>query len=217
MLSKKEFYTILYQPDNKILASSKNRPKVLENALGDIIKVFYRKKTFSSDHYNPYAKRFCRNANKLNTLGFLAPKINLLLYCNDAKAYLVYYEKMAGQTVFSLVKEGNEVILKKLMCFIISLHEKGVFFRSMHLENFLYSPKNNFILIDISDMKFFNKPLSVYMRLRNLKHIFLHHQDRHIWGHLGIRYWTNEYAQHANFSIIQKIQWKILKMLFRLP
>jgi len=40
----------------------------------------------------------------------------------------------------------------------IDLHEKGIYFRSMHLANVILTPDGTLGLIDISDMKTFHRP-----------------------------------------------------------
>ena len=54
----------------------------------------------------------------------------------------------------------------------IDLHEKGIYFRSMHLANVILTPDGTLGLIDISDMKTFHRPL------RNFKHVLRYEQDR---------------------------------------
>tara|TARA_R110001592_G_scaffold363352_2_gene684792 strand:- start:58669 stop:58977 length:309 start_codon:yes stop_codon:yes gene_type:complete len=65
----------------------------------------------------------------------------------------------------------------KLGKFIRDLHEKGIYFRSLHLGNIVLTPENQFGLIDISDMKFYRKPLSKNRRLRNFKHCSRYLED----------------------------------------
>jgi hypothetical protein len=71
----------------------------------------------------------------------------------------------------------DEVFFARLGEFLAHIHSKGIFFRSAHFGNIIYTPEKQFGLIDISDMSISLFPLSPFKRLRNLKHIFRIKED----------------------------------------
>jgi hypothetical protein len=71
----------------------------------------------------------------------------------------------------------EDSFLQLLGEFIAHLHAKGIFFRSAHFGNIIYTPDKQFGLIDISDMSISPFSLNIFKRLRNLKHIFRIDED----------------------------------------
>jgi len=49
------------------------------------------------------------------------------------------------------------------------LHERGVYFRSLHLGNVVRTPDGRLGLIDISDVRVHRRPLGRLLRARNLR------------------------------------------------
>ena len=64
-----------------------------------------------------------------------------------------------------------------LASFITTLHDLGVYFRSLHLGNIVKTPDGALGLIDISDMRCLGKPLSKGMRRRNYQHLLRYEDD----------------------------------------
>ncbi len=67
---------------------------------------------------------------------------------------------------------------ERFLKFVDCIQDLGVYFRSIHLGNVVLTPENELGLIDISDMKIFNKPLSKWQRKRNFEHMTRDHRDK---------------------------------------
>ena len=69
-------------------------------------------------------------------------------------------------------------IAQKLAAFIARLHNRDVYFRSIHFGNILITPDNSFGLIDIADMKIKSHSLNIGRRIRNFHHLTRYDIDR---------------------------------------
>jgi tRNA A-37 threonylcarbamoyl transferase component Bud32 len=199
------FHSLLSNPNNTIITTKYNKPKLIENSNGEITKIFYPKKRWrSSNRRRPYALRFYKNATLLSTHGIQAPHITSLKYCPDMKTYMISYKKIPGENVRVLMKQNEKTLLTDVAKYIATLHQKGIFFRALHLENLLYQ-QGEFILIDIDDVTFKNKPLNFRYRYRNLKHMFLVNEDKEVWNTENIKNFMELYFQYANLSLFSKM------------
>ena len=204
MLTAQEFQALCERNDLKIVESCSRGVKVWESEAGKIIKVFRGKnKFFTSNNYKSYASRFANHADRLNKLKVLAPKVDSLQFCRELNIHVLSYDKLPGQSAASLAQKGDEKILQEVMKFVAKLHQQGIYFRALHLSNLLLQENKDFALIDVADMHFKNGPLSLYMRCRNLKHLFRHRLDKKIWAADGLKNWIQFYCQMANFSGLQ--------------
>ena len=155
--------------------------KVLDTGKGNIIKLFRRKRLFSTALFLPYACRFVNNAKKLHHLGIPTITIDQLLWCPSIQRHIVVYQKLEGQLLrdeLSKQMNGDSDAFNKFGRFIALLHQKGVYFRSAHLKNILVLPNKEFGLIDISDMQVKHRPLNLSLRLRNFSHILRYQEDK---------------------------------------
>ncbi len=156
--------------------------KVLDTKKGEMIKLFRRKRLFSTAFFNPYAVRFVKNAQQLQALGIPTVTINRLLWCADIKRHVVIYQRLEGELLRDvLISEAEGTtsnIFHKFATFIAQLHQSGVYFRSAHLRNILVQPDGELALIDISDMQIKSKPLSLALRQRNFEHILRYQEDK---------------------------------------
>jgi tRNA A-37 threonylcarbamoyl transferase component Bud32 len=205
MLTVQAFEALCQRPDLTPLESSKRGVKVFETQDGKILKIFRGKKNrLSSNHFKPYAVRFANNAKHLQQLGIMAPKVESVEACPDLNIHVLCYEKLPGKGAATLVREGNRQTLDEVIAFVAKLHQKGIFFRALHMSNLLRQSAADFALIDVADMRFRKNPLSLYMRLRNLKHLFMHRDDKIIWSQAGTHYWLKSYCEAAGFSSLKK-------------
>ena len=156
--------------------------KVLDTKKGEMIKLFRRKRLFSTALFNPYAVRFVKNAQQLQALCIPTVTINRLLWCADIKRHVVIYQRLEGELLRDvLISEAEGTtsnIFHKFATFIAQLHQSGVYFRSAHLRNILVQPDGELALIDISDMQIKSKPLSLALRQRNFEHILRYQEDK---------------------------------------
>lgn len=180
--------------------------KVLETTDGKIIKIFRRKRLFSSATFKPYAVRFVNNAQKLLQLGIPTIDIEKLLSCPDIKRHIVIYKKLPGELLrdaFSNHK-NPEHLFTLFGEFVAQLHHNGVYFRSMHFNNILLLGDGTLGLIDISDMQIKRKNLSLKLCLRNFPHMLRYQKDKDL---LAAHFDTfkKAYTQQAQLKSTDKV------------
>ncbi len=163
----------------KVLADDEYGKKVLELTDNSILKLFRVKRIISQATVYSPARRFAKNALKLQKLKIPTVSLIELYKINSIKRTAVHYQQLEGIMVREHLKlnQNNEAFLAELGTFLAHLHSKGVFFRSAHFGNIIYTPDKKFGLIDISDMSISSFPLDPFKRLRNLKHIFRLKED----------------------------------------
>lgn len=203
-ITKDEFYAICHQPNNILLKTTYDRPKMFETIDGMMIKVFYpRKKRYSSNTLKPYAIRFYQNAERLRTLGFNTPIIHSFQHCPELNTYVITYHKLKGNDA-RVLSQHNHALIHDVAAYIARLHDQGIFFRSLHLENLLYQSDGHFALLDIVDVQFKKNSLPFYLRYRNLKHMFRIADDRDFWNQFGVQHFLESYFKHTSLSFFSK-------------
>ncbi|SDA96056.1 hypothetical protein SAMN03159443_05604 [Pseudomonas sp. NFACC15-1] len=156
-----------------ILEADSYGPKVYLLQDGNILKLFRRKRLFSSALLRPYSTRFIDNAARLQKLG--VPTLQVLAFYKLQKPGMtaVLYRPLPGKTLRQLSNQENfswQQTLPALVELIRSLHARGIYFRSLHLGNIVVTPENTLGLIDVADMRFLRSPLPRYLARRNLQH-----------------------------------------------
>ncbi|MGI3131436.1 lipopolysaccharide kinase InaA family protein [Halopseudomonas pachastrellae] len=164
-----------------VLEEDRFGPKVLRLQDGNFLKLFRRKSWFSKALLFPPAKRFADHAQELTRRHIPCPKVLGLYEMRSPYRSVVLYEPLQGTTLRDLLAssspDSNLETLVELATFITSLHDKGVYFRSLHLGNIVMTPDQQFGLIDIADMRCFDGPLSTRMRRRNYHHLLRYERD----------------------------------------
>ena len=157
-----------------MLEKDERGEKVVRLADGTFIKLFRRRRRITSDILRPYARRFVDNALALEKLGIPSPKIIALYRIPEMSCDVVHYHPLPGMTLRAII--ANELELQEARhlrlafnIFVRRLHEKGIYFRSLHLGNVVLTPRLGMGLIDISDVRLHGKPLSRFWRARNLR------------------------------------------------
>ena len=177
--------------------------KVLETQQGDMIKLFRRKRFFSTALLTPYAIRFDQNAKQLITLNIPSVTVKRLAYCRAIKRYLVIYKRLDGELlrdVLSNQDSSSDDIYQQFGEFIAELHSKGVYFRSAHLKNILRLPNGKFALIDVSDMSIKRAPLRSGLCERNFSHILRYREDQQLLKpHLAL--FLAAYSNKSHLSV----------------
>lgn len=202
IISCHEFAAICHDTNTQIIKFGKvDQPKVFEKNGNTIIKLFYpKRRKITSDRIRPRAIRFYRNVDKLFGRGYSVPRIDKMQFCPDLKMYLLYYPKIQGCNVRYHAQNGNLDIITEVARLLADLHKKGIFFRSIHLENLLYQPDGKFALLDVTDVKFRSGALSLYLRYRNIKHLLNEPMDKEIWHAFGISRFMSEYFRFAGLK-----------------
>ncbi|GGL97485.1 hypothetical protein GCM10009425_05760 [Pseudomonas asuensis] len=153
--------------------------KVLRLTDGSFLKLFRRKRLLTSAAFYPYAQRFADNAGHLQKRQIQTPVIIGVYRVAAIERDIVHYAPLPGQTIRQLFDSNETGVLKaKLGGFVALLHERGVYFRSLHLGNIVQTPTAELGLIDIADLRCQSRPLSQRLRLRNFNHLLRYENDR---------------------------------------
>ncbi|MDR1647066.1 MAG: hypothetical protein LBR88_03395 [Zoogloeaceae bacterium] len=155
--------------------------KVARLANGQFLKLFHLRRHVWRARLFPPAERFARNAAALAARGFVVPE-EIETFWVDQKRGLsgCCYRPLPGVTLETLLARTPETIpplLPDLAGFIRELHEKGVYFRALHLGNILALPRTgsdlpqSFGLIDVLDLRLYARPLSAWRITRNFRHL----------------------------------------------
>ena len=190
-------------------------PKVLRLADGRFLKVFRPRRWYTSGSFNPYSERFASNAEQLRTLGIPTPQILGLYRLPDASS-AVSYSPLPGltlrQALQSLDNSLRESLIERFGQFMAQLHERGVYFRSLHLGNVLLMDDGEFGLIDIADLRIFPSPLRNALRQRNLRHMQRYPQDRAWLFETHFEQLAKGYASVASQGATAKLREHVLAL-----
>lgn len=165
----------------KVLEADGSGDKVLLLADGNFLKLFRRKRLFTSAALFPYARRFAGNASALRLRDIPCPQILGLYRVPSIERDLVHYAPLAGQTLRQWLDANGDdgaQLRRQLGRFVAELHESGVYFRSLHLGNIVLTPESRLGLIDIADLRAQRSKLGKWMRLRNFRHMLRYSDDR---------------------------------------
>ncbi len=144
---------------------------------GRIIKLWQRRRGLSSDRVWPYSRRFADNCRRLAQRGFKTPRIEAAYTLSDTGEHALVYPMLRGLPLRKLAEAGS-LPLADLAAFYAELHAKGVWFRSIHLGNVLKLETRGFGLIDVSDTRFFRRPLKPAERAHNLGYAWSYRLDQ---------------------------------------
>ncbi len=158
----------------EVLEADSFGDKVLSLADGTILKLFRRKRLLSSAAWYPYARRFADNAVAMRRRGIAVPEIIDLMRIPSVARDAVHYQPLPGVSLRQLLRAGMDANRRQTLRtaftrFVIELHDKGIYFRSLHLGNVLHLPDGRFGLIDIGDARLRPWRLSRSLRRRNLR------------------------------------------------
>ena len=168
VLSEQEYESLCR--DAEVIRSG----KVLALSNGDILKLYRVKRVISSALFYPYSKRFYRNALQLQGLGIATVEAKRLFRIPSIRRSAVLYAPLPGITLRDFAQANGlpRRIAAQLGVFVATLHDKGIYFRSLSLNNIIYTESGEFGLIDFADMKIHEGALSPRKRLRNFRHVF---------------------------------------------
>ncbi|OPA95144.1 polymerase [Pseudomonas fluorescens] len=190
-------------------------PKVLRLENGSFLKVFRPRRWYTSGSFNPYSERFASNSEQLRTLGIPAPHI-LTLYGVHHGNSAVVYTPLPGltlrQALQSLDSSLRESLIERFGRFVALLHERGVYFRSLHLGNVLLMDDGEFGLIDVADLRIFPSSLRNALRQRNLNHMQRYPQDRSWLFDAHFEQFAKGYASVASPQATAKIREHVLSL-----
>lgn len=169
----------LLRADAELIEADGHGEKVLRLADGTFLKLFRRKRLVSSALFYPYAKRFSDNTETLQKLGIACPTVIGLYRMATIHRDLVHYRPLQGRTLRQIdVPTEHSELRARFGAFVADLHNKGIYFRSLHLGNVILRDDGALGLIDIADLAAGGSALSKRRRLRNFRHIFRYPADR---------------------------------------
>lgn len=165
----------LWLDEGNVLEKDGRGPKVLRQPNGQLLKIFRPRRRLWLARMRPSAQRFARNAELLAERGITTPKVSECMWLDKVQAVSAcLYEPLPGQSLDQLYRQVRpefDALLPELANFIRTLHQRGIYFRSLHLGNILRLPDGGFGLIDFLDMRFKRGPLSSRLARRNLQHL----------------------------------------------
>lgn len=175
--------------------------KVLALADGTLVKIFRRKRWLSTASLIPHARRFVRNTHRLAERGILTVSVVDLAYCPAVARHLVTYRPLPGTTLRQALRDSESERHRLLAAFahyIARLHQKGVYFRSLHFGNVIVPPDGGELgLIDVADLSVLGRPLTLRRRVRNFSHILRYREDRMALRESGWSEFLDSYLQAA--------------------
>jgi len=187
ILSAEDFFTMT--KDASVIEQDRYGAKVFHLSDGTFLKIFRVKRLLSSAVFYPYSLRFVRHSEALSNSG-IPTLLPLALYRLPEKGKsAVHYEPIPGKALRQVFEDnGDSGLMFPLGQFVAGLHEKGIYFRSLHLGNIILTPEGRLGLIDIADMRIYKSRLGCRQRIRNLMHLCRIPQDRILLNKLG---WQN--------------------------
>ncbi|QXI38063.1 bifunctional O-antigen ligase/aminoglycoside phosphotransferase family protein [Pseudomonas xantholysinigenes] len=195
--------------DAQVIEEDGLGPKVLRLADGSFLKLFRRRRWFTSGSFNPYATRFANNSQQLVTLGFVAPRILGLYRFTDGSS-AVHYQPLPGQTLRQALEQAPSAQARQTLTlafgrYLARLHEHGVYFRSLHLGNVLVN-QGELALIDVADMRILPSSLSLELRQRNLRHMQRYQEDRGWLFEENAAQLLTGYAEQASARAVARLE-----------
>jgi hypothetical protein len=176
-------------------------PKILATRDGRAVKFFRVKRWLSWNLVMPYARRFARNAELLAERGVRSVKVELVGRVPHLDRQVVVYRLLPGSSVRSLPVEGGCELMERFGRFLAELHERGVYFRSLHLGNVVCDGEGGeFGLIDVLDLKVGRWPVSGRRRRGNFLRLVRYEVDRRrmaahwVAFRRGYEGWVGEHA-----------------------
>lgn len=161
--------------EGKTLEEDSRGPKVVALPCGRFLKIFHTRRHPLLARLQPAALRFTRNTERLQAIGISTPKVVESFWIEHRIGLSgCLYLPLPGESVEYLYRQAPHDIhqlLPPLACFIRHLHERGVYFRSLHLGNIIRMPDANFGLIDILDLRCRHRPLNAWQIERNFHHL----------------------------------------------
>lgn len=184
----------------KVFEQDERGIKVIQLKSGDFLKIFRARHLISGTRVYSHARRFCRNAARLDDLSIPTIKIKALYHLQQNGHTAVLYQPLVGESISHLVQKDQNRMRQTAYNFgdfLANLHAKGVHFHSLHTGNILLLPNSQFGLIDISDMTIYPRALTCHTRLRSFKRLCKYQEDIRA---LGNKYWQAMMAAYLDAS-----------------
>ena len=147
-------------------------------------------------------------------MGIPTPQV-LNVYRLDDGSSAVHYAPLPGHTLRQVLQSitapaVRQALIERFGKFMAQLHEKGVYFRSLHLGNVLVLEDGEFGLIDLADLRIYPTPLSLSMRQRNLRHMQRYTVDKRWLFEDHLDALLQGYAVTASKSAVENLHRQVL-------
>jgi RIO-like serine/threonine protein kinase len=180
----------------EVLEKDSHGPKVIRLNDGKLLKIFRSRRIALLARLRPDAARFTAQAKRLQSLGIHTPEILETYWLDKSKLVSAcLYDPLVGRPLDQIFKNQRaefDQLLPRIAAYIYSLHQRGIYFRSLHLGNVLLTPSGEFGLIDFLDVHFKNRPLRRSLVRRNFDHLRNYLQRRKVqnfpWDELQSAY-----------------------------
>ncbi len=185
-----------------ILGEDPRGVKVLQLANGQILKISRIRGYISGAYFYSYARRFWSNAKRLQKLHIPTVTVTALFHFSGSSDTAVLYQPLPGETLWQ-VADANKLsdkLLAQFGEFVASLHQRGIYFRSLHLGNVVLTPAGELGLIDISDMSISSWKLGCARRLRNFNQMLRRLQGINAVGPAGRDVFFTSYIASSQIS-----------------
>lgn len=159
----------------EVLEKDARGPKVVALTNGLFLKIFHTRRHPLLARLQPAARRFARNAEHLLQTGTPAPQVQEVFWLDSSIGLSAcLYHPLPGQSIEQLYRQAPQqvgTLLPSLARFIRQLHQRGIYFRSLHLGNILLLPDGRYGLIDILDLQLKRRALNGWLVQRNFRHL----------------------------------------------
>lgn len=191
--------------------------KVLLLNNGDYLKLFRHKRLLSSALLAPPSMRFIRNAGLLVKRRVSTVTIIDHYRIPSIQRMVVHYQPLQGETLRTLLIDSSTgsqfELMTPLGVFIARLHEKGIYFRSLHLGNIVRMLDGELGLIDIADMRFGCFSVNIRGCLRNFRHFVRSNIDMELLNSILRKRLLEAYCEASDRSNAFRVKlWNVLKV-----
>ena len=134
-------------------------------------------------------------------LGIPTPKISASLFEPITGRRILRYAPLPGLSVRdALHADEASFTWRDIARFLHSIHEKGVYFRSIHLGNIIDLGHSKFGLIDFTDVTFYRSPIPLKRRAHNIHFIYKYPEDRHKMEQTPSPWIKESYLEQASWN-----------------
>jgi len=188
----------------EVLEQDGRGAKVIRLSAEQIIKIFRPRRRLWLARLFPQAIRFERSAIRLQNLGIRVPQVQECFWVDRSRSISgCSYVPLPGRSLEQIYRGSRsefDALLPDFAAFIHALHQRGIYFRSLHLGNVLQLPEGGFGLIDFLDIHFKQAPLGRRLVARNLLHLRSYLQRNQMedfpWASLQAAYAEVAQARH---------------------
>jgi tRNA A-37 threonylcarbamoyl transferase component Bud32 len=187
----------------RVFEQDRHGVKVAQLKDGSIVKVFRVKRWWSGAGVYSYARRFCRNVDRLKQRNIPVPEVLNLYHVTSTRLSAVCYSPLTGQTIKDIMKAGllDEALAYQVGEFIAKVHALGIYFRGLHIGNIVRTPSGDLGLIDVSELSIYWS-LSRYRKLRNFARFWRVQEDAIKFGEANMDAMVKGYVSSLRYTEI---------------